>query len=74
MPLAEEAEKYILRIAKGDTILREVVLTASQWVYAAADRATDLAATPSGGGVAVAVAQISARFGPGPYRQAPVAG
>ncbi len=74
VPLAEEAEKYILRIAKGDTILREVVLTASQWVYAAADRATDLAATPSGGGVAVAVAQISARFGPGPYRQAPVAG
>jgi len=78
VPLAEETETYLLRILKDETILREVILPTPQWVYSAVDQVTDHAAMQAAGlmgaGYTVAVAQLSARFGPGPYRQILVAG
>ncbi|QUS35161.1 baseplate megatron protein TIM-barrel domain-containing protein [Falsirhodobacter algicola] len=61
VPLNETAEQYMVRVIREDTILHEVVVTAPEWTYAAADRAAD------GEGCHVAVAQISDRFGPGPF-------
>ncbi|MFD1344703.1 baseplate multidomain protein megatron [Litorisediminicola beolgyonensis] len=60
VPLGEESEAYLLRVMAGETVLREVTLGAPAWTYPAALRAADGAASE------IRVAQISARFGPGP--------
>ncbi|WP_158967924.1 baseplate multidomain protein megatron [Chachezhania sediminis] len=62
VPLGEEREAYLVQVLDGTTVLREVEVTDPTWTYTAADRAADAA----GPGAAIAVAQISARFGPGP--------
>ena len=62
VPLNEETESYLLRVKDGPTILREVITGTPNWVYSAADQTGD-GATP---GHVVTVAQISARYGPGP--------
>ncbi len=62
VPLGEEAESYLVRVAAGGATLREVGVTAPGWTYTAAMRAAD------GPAEAVGVAQVSARFGPGPFR------
>jgi hypothetical protein len=61
VPLGEEVEAYIVRVLAGDTTLREVEVNAPSWAWPAADRNADIAA----GADALAVAQLSARFGPG---------
>ncbi|MHA6325481.1 baseplate multidomain protein megatron [Roseivivax sp. CAU 1753] len=61
-PLAEETEAYLVRVMRGATVLREATVASPAWTYAAQARATDLANGP----VRIDVAQISARFGPGP--------
>ncbi len=64
IPLAEEAESYLLRVRRGTEILREVQLGQQSWVYSAGVQAED------GGtaGIEVDVAQISATSGPGLFR------
>ena len=61
VPLGEEQEAYILRVMQGQSVLREVSLNSPAWHYSAAERAAD------GPDVTIAVAQMSARFGPGPF-------
>jgi len=61
VPLGEEREAYLIRVMQGGTRLREVEVTEVEWIYPAAWRAAD-------GAVSVSVAQISARFGTGPFR------
>ena len=64
-PLGEEVERYRLRVFDGGGALRrEVEVAAPEWVYPAALRAED--GTGGGQAFSVAVAQISALFGPGP--------
>jgi hypothetical protein len=63
VPLGEESEAYLVRVMAGDTVLREVEANAPRWEWDAITRAADIAA----GADAVAVAQLSARFGPGPF-------
>ncbi|WP_136684571.1 baseplate multidomain protein megatron [Falsirhodobacter xinxiangensis] len=58
VPLGEEREAYLVRVIKGDQILRDVTVTTPEWTLPAAEGAT-----------AIAVAQISDRFGPGPFRR-----
>ncbi|MCL3883720.1 glycoside hydrolase/phage tail family protein [Marivita sp. GX14005] len=60
IPLGEEREAYLLRVIGAGGVLREVELDRPDWRYPAALRAADGPAT------AITVAQISARFGPGP--------
>ena len=63
VPLNEEAERYLLRIEVDGAIRREVVLAEPHWTYGSAAQAAD-AVSP---GATVAVAQISDRYGPGPF-------
>ncbi|MFZ5964719.1 baseplate multidomain protein megatron [Thalassococcus sp. BH17M4-6] len=63
VPLGEDSEVYLLRVRQGASVLREVELTAPQWSYTAAMRAADAIT----GEYEIAVAQVSQRFGPGPF-------
>lgn len=62
VPLGEEREAYVLRLERGGAVLHEVETTVPVWLYPAAWRAAD------GPGVVLRVAQLSARFGAGPFR------
>lgn len=66
VPLGEDSERYRLRIRAGDTVLREANVESQGWFYNATDRMADLAA----GADAWDVAQISERYGPGPFARA----
>jgi hypothetical protein len=50
-------------VTRGGTVLREVELDAPRWLYSASMRAED-----GPGSAVLAVAQLSNRFGPGPFR------
>ncbi len=63
VPLGEETERYLLRVEIGGRIRREAILSSPGWTYSAANQAAD--GTP--GDVTFAVAQMSNRFGPGPF-------
>ncbi len=65
VPLAEESEAYAVRVRQGGSILREVSTVAPSWTYTAAARAGDGVA----GSYEIEVAQVSAQFGPGPFRR-----
>lgn len=62
VPLGEEQESYLVRVRQGDEVLRSVTVSAPEWGYSGAMQAQD-GAHPS---VRIEVAQISARYGPGP--------
>ncbi|MHA7873885.1 baseplate multidomain protein megatron [Roseivivax sp.] len=62
VPLGEEREAYLVRVTRAGVLLREAEVVTPAWTYPGADRAADLA----GGPVTLSVAQLSARFGPGP--------
>lgn len=64
VPLGEDAEAYVLRIQQGPTIRAEYASAAPGFVYSAAMQAADGVV----GSFDVAVAQVSSRFGPGPFR------
>ncbi|QYK39929.1 MAG: glycoside hydrolase/phage tail family protein [Paracoccaceae bacterium] len=64
VPLGEEREAYVVRVVADEAVRRQVEVTARTWVYTAADRAADGVA----GMFRVEVAQMSDRFGPGPFR------
>jgi hypothetical protein len=63
VPLGEEREAYLLRVQQGETVLREVELTSPSWSYSAAMQASDAISGP----YQIAVAQVSDRYGPGPF-------
>lgn len=65
VPLAEEIERYSVRVRQGDNILRDAIVGVSEWTYSSADQLADGAAGP----VTLEVAQVSAVFGAGPARQ-----
>ncbi|MGR3824429.1 MAG: baseplate multidomain protein megatron [Salipiger marinus] len=60
VPLGEESEAYLLRLSQGGTVLRDVTLGAPVWQISPA-------AEGLSGLIEVQVAQISARYGPGPF-------
>ncbi|MEL6809227.1 MAG: glycoside hydrolase/phage tail family protein, partial [Pseudomonadota bacterium] len=63
VPLAEDTETYTVRVVQGGGVLREDIVTAPGWTYSDADRLADGVTGP----FEVAVAQNSARYGPGPF-------
>lgn len=65
VPLSEASERYLLRVIQGGATRREVELAAPEWAYTAALRAADGVA----GTVTIAVAQLSERFGAGPFTE-----
>ncbi len=64
VPLGEEAESYLVRVMDGATIRREVTVASPAWTYTAAMQAVDGLSPPFD----IAVAQVSASFGPGLFR------
>jgi len=63
VPLGEATETYMIRVIAEDRIRRQVMVNASGWTYTAAMRANDGVT----GVCTLAVAQVSDRFGPGPF-------
>jgi hypothetical protein len=70
VPLGEERERYLLRVSVAGTLLREELLDAPQYVYSQPTRAGDGVT----GAYEIAVAQVSDRFGPGPFRRRTIHG
>jgi hypothetical protein len=64
VPLGEEREAYVVRVTAASTVLRETEVTVPGWIYTAAQQAAD----GIGGTYEIRVAQLSDRFGPGPFR------
>lgn len=64
VPLGEDRETYLLQVRQGETLLREVTLNNSAWTWTGAMQAAD---APVPGAVQLRVAQLSQRFGPGPF-------
>ncbi|MEM9318326.1 MAG: glycoside hydrolase TIM-barrel-like domain-containing protein [Pseudomonadota bacterium] len=62
VPLGEDQEQYLLRISDAGGLKREVSVTKPAWSYPEAERIADGTASS----FTVDVAQVSARFGPGP--------
>ncbi|MEM6303811.1 MAG: glycoside hydrolase TIM-barrel-like domain-containing protein [Pseudomonadota bacterium] len=69
VPLGEESELYLLRIAVGGTVVREITVTSPGWHYTADQIIED----GIFGLFEVQVAQISAIFGPGLFETLTVA-
>jgi len=65
VPLGEEREAYLLRIRNGTTLLRELETSLPRHVYSAEAQAEDGA----GASLSFEVAQVSVRFGPGPFER-----
>jgi hypothetical protein len=62
VPLGEETERYLVRILKDGTILREIVVSEAAWIYPLSEQAVDGVS----GAIRFDVSQISATYGPGP--------
>ncbi len=65
VPLGEEGEAYLLRISRLGIPVREVTVGTPRYLYTATDQESDGVE----GAVAFEVAQVSVRFGPGPFER-----
>ncbi|MEL6953300.1 MAG: glycoside hydrolase TIM-barrel-like domain-containing protein [Pseudomonadota bacterium] len=63
VPLGETQEAYLLRVVGSGGLIREVELTTPSWIYTQSMQSADAGAQP----ISVEVAQLSDRFGPGPF-------
>jgi hypothetical protein len=63
VPLGEAVEQYHLRFVDASGLRREAQTATPAYTYTAGDRAADGTQSP----FAIEVAQVSDRFGPGPY-------
>lgn len=70
VPLGEASEQYVLRITDATTIRREELLTSASFTYTDAMRASD-GTLPE---YFIEVAQVSERFGAGPYTRIQING
>lgn len=64
VPLGEDAEVYLVRVLSGEVILAEYETHSATFAYPASAQIADGVA----GAFSLAVAQVSTRFGPGPFR------
>jgi hypothetical protein len=69
VPLGEDVQEYAVRVRVGGAVVREVIVGEPSWAYSLASQTTDGAL----GAHQVEVAQVSARFGAGPYQVLAVA-
>lgn len=65
VPLGEDAETYLIRILSGASVLSEYQSAQPVFVYPVAAQIADGVT----GAFDIAVAQVSSRYGPGPFRQ-----
>jgi hypothetical protein len=67
--LGKASEQYLVRVIVEGAIVRETVVTSTTWTYFAGLRSADT----GGANYQLAVAQVSEKFGPGPFRSVDVA-
>jgi hypothetical protein len=65
VPLGEAGENYLIQVLSGGVLRREVQTKEPIWRYSVGQKAADAADQ----GFLVRVAQLSDRFGPGPFRE-----
>ncbi|MDZ4134881.1 MAG: hypothetical protein U1D06_04695 [Paracoccaceae bacterium] len=65
VPLGEDREIYLIRVIRNDALVRELTVTAPAWAYKVAQRLGDGVT----GSFILQVAQMSDRFGHGPFTQ-----
>ena len=70
VPLGETNESYVVRVVQTDIILREEMVVVPSWTYSAALQIIDGIT----GAYRIDVAQVSDRFGVGPFRGFQIAG
>ena len=70
VPLGEAVEAYMIRVIQAEIIVRQETVAAPGWVYSNAAQITDGILGP----YRVEVAQMSDRFGAGPFRSVTVPG
>ena len=70
VPLSEESEAYLVRVIESAEIQAEYTTSQPAFTYTAAMRSSDGVSTD----FQIAVAQLSASYGPGPFRQIEVQG
>ncbi len=65
VPIGEESEVYLVRVRREGAVVREETVSSARYAYLTADQTAD------GGSTAIDfdVAQVSARFGPGPFER-----
>ena len=68
VPLGEDTEAYLVRVMAGATIVAEYEEFQPSFIYSASAQTAD----GLSGAFNIAVAQVSLRFGPGPFRQVAV--
>jgi len=69
VPLGEESESYVVRVMQNGAVLREEMVAHPSFHYSAAMQASDSLASPFD----VAVAQVSATYGTGPFQTVRIA-
>ena len=69
VPLGENFENYIVRVVQAAVVLREEIVAMPTWVYPASAQISDGVI----GAYRIDVAQVSDRFGAGPFRSVQVA-
>ncbi len=65
VPLGEDIERYHLQVWDGPNLLREAETATPAWIY----NADDIALDGASGVLSVEIAQISERYGIGPYNR-----
>ncbi len=65
IPLGEEAERYLVQVTVNDVLQKETVVKEPLWFYPVQEQQTDVIQIP----FQVKVAQISERFGAGPFQR-----
>ncbi|RYH11175.1 glycoside hydrolase/phage tail family protein [Tropicimonas sp. IMCC6043] len=65
IPLGEESEQYLVQVLQSEAIVREATVVKPTWLYTAAMRAEDALV----GSFALRVAQLSERYGAGPFQR-----
>ncbi|MGR3290561.1 MAG: baseplate multidomain protein megatron, partial [Paracoccaceae bacterium] len=65
VPLGEANETYLVSVQQGNATLRQTTVATPFWTYSAAAKSSDGVV----GAYSIAVAQISARFGPGTQKR-----
>lgn len=68
VPLGEDSERYLVRVRQGAAVLRQTEVSSQAWTYSAADQALDGVSA----GASLEVAQLSVRFGAGPFATVPL--
>jgi hypothetical protein len=63
VPVGEDKEQYVLRVYQDETLVREEAATEMSWFYSLSLQAEDGISRP----FEIHVAQVSDRFGPGPF-------